>query len=75
MNLFLQISLLLEQTAQEKKLTILYVALFILAIGMLVIDSITMNKYGTKGSKILLFLILIVAIIALLLLIFTNYNK
>ena len=66
---------LLEQTAQEKQLTILYVSLFVLVIGMLVLDSLAMNKWGSKKVKILLFVILAVVLVALILLVVTKFAR
>ena len=77
---------ILEQTAQEKQLTILYVSLFALVMGMLVLDSLVMNKWtkkndsksGLKGIRpvnLLLFIILIIVIVALILLIVTKYGQ
>lgn len=65
---------LLKQTPQERNLTILYVCLFVLAMGMLVLDSIAMKKWTPKSVKGLLFAILIVSVIALIIL-FVSASK
>lgn len=71
----LSICITLAQTAQEKNLTILYVSLFVLAMGLLVLDSIAMKKWTPKATKGLLFAILIVALVALVfLLVSANKN-
>jgi len=74
MNLHL-ITYLLEQTAQEKQLTILYVSLFVVVMGMLVIDALAMQKWTPKPIHILLMVILAIALVALILLISTSYAK
>jgi len=66
---------ILEQTAQEKQLTILYVSLFAIVMGLLVIDSLAMNKWGTKKVKVLLFVILTIVLVALILLVVTKYGR
>ncbi len=76
MNILLSISnFLLEQTTQEKRLTILYVSLFVVLVGMLVLDAFAMNKFTNKMKDdkprfmhILLLVILIIAIVALIIL-------
>ena len=72
---FATIMYLLEQTAEEKRLTVLYVSLFVVAIGMLVLDSLAMKKWTPSGVKVLLFIILIVAFVAMILLISSSYGK
>ena len=74
MNLLL-INFLLEQTQQEKQLTILYVSLFVVVMGMLVIDALAMQKWTPKPIHILLMVILAIALVALILLISTSYAK
>lgn len=66
---------LLEQTAQEKRLTILYITLFVVAMGMLVLDTFAMKKWSPKGVNVLLYIILIIAIVALVVLLATSYGK
>lgn len=41
----------LEQTAQERNLTVLYVCLFLLAMGMLLLDAFAMKKWTPKAVK------------------------
>ena len=75
MNLLAAMNFLLEQTQQEKKLTVLYVSLFVIVMGMLVIDALAMQKWTPKPVHILLMVILAVALVALILLISTSYAK
>lgn len=56
----------LEQTAQEKNLTFLYVTLFVIAMGMLVLDSIAQKKWTPKAVKGLLWAIFAIAIVSLI---------
>ena len=72
---FANIMFLLEQTAEEKRLTVLYVSLFVVAIGMLVIDSLAMKQWTPKGINVLLYIILIIAFVAMILLITSSYAK
>lgn len=67
MNL-LSIYHILAQTTQEKNLTILYVTLFVLAMGMLVFDTLAMKKWTPKAVKGLLWVIFVVALVALIIL-------
>lgn len=67
MNL-LSICYTLEQTAQEKNLTILYVTLFVIAMGMLVLDTLAMKKWTPKAVKGFLWVIFVVALVALIIL-------
>ena len=65
---FLSICYTLEQTVQEKNLTILYVTLFVIAMGMLVFDTLAMKKWTPKAVKGLLWAIFVVALVALIVL-------
>ena len=62
----------LAQTTQERNLTILYVALFVLVIGMLVFDTLAMKKWSPKGVHLLLYILLVAAVVALVVLLATN---
>lgn len=75
---------LLEQTAQEKQLTILYVSLFVIVIGMLVLDmlaqarwtrSTDVQKKGINPVHVLLLVILVVALVALILLVISSRSN
>lgn len=61
---------LLEQTAAEKRATILSVTLFAVLVFMLFLDSVIKNKIVPKNVNVRLFImfLLIVAIIAIILL-------
>ncbi len=65
----------LAQTAQERTLTILYVSLFVLAMGLLVLDTLVMKKWTPKAIKGLLFIILIISFIAVILLFISASRK
>ena len=67
MNL-LSICYALEQTAQEKTLTVLYVTLFVIAVGMLVLDTLAMNKWTPKAVKGFLWFLFIVSLAGLIIL-------
>lgn len=60
-NLLVTLNLLLAQTAQEKRLTILYVSLFAFLLVLLLIDSREGKKW--VGGNKLLYQILIVAVV------------
>lgn len=62
----------LAQTTQERNLTILYLALFVLVIGMLVFDTLAMKKWSPKGVHVLLYALLVGAIVALVILLATK---
>lgn len=66
---------LLAQTAQERTLTILYVSLFVLAMGLLVLDSIVMKKWTPKAIKGLLFVILLISLAAIIILFISASRK
>lgn len=74
MNNFTQI-FLLAQTAQERTLTILYVSLFVLAMGLLVLDSLVMKKWTPKSIKGLLFVILLISLVAVIMLFISASRK
>ena len=63
-ELALNFSLLLSQTASEKKLTVLYLLLFFLFLMLLLIDART--KKGVTGpkevKKVIIFLIFVAAV-------------
>lgn len=65
------IGLLLEQTTQEKNLTLLSVALLAGLFLILIIDAITKNVFIPKNQKLLGFIIFlfVAALIAIILLI------
>lgn len=65
---FLSTCYTLAQTAQEKNLTVLYVTLFVIAMGMLVLDTFAMKKWTPKAVKGFLWVIFIVALVALIIL-------
>ena len=71
----LSINYLLEQTTQEKNLTILYVSLFVVAMGMLVFDTLAMKKWSPKGVKSLLWIIFGIALVALIILFAKSKNN
>ena len=62
----------LEQTAQEKNLNVLYVTLFVIAMGMIVLDSVAQKKWSPKSVKGLLWVIFAIAIFALIFLIVSS---
>lgn len=61
----------LAQTAQERNLTILYLCLFVLVIGMLVFDTFAMKKWTPKAVHILLYVLLVAALVGLIILVVT----
>lgn len=65
---YLSIFYTLAQTAQERNLTMLYVTLFVIAMGMLVLDTLAMKKWTPKAVKGLLWVIFIIALVALVIL-------
>ena len=71
-NLLLNFNLLLAQTEQEKKLTLLYVSLFVFLCLLLFIDTREMKKYvgGNKTLGKIILAVLILAIIVLVVLYF-----
>ena len=70
-NLFLNINLLLAQTEQEKKLTMLYVGLFVFLLMMLIVDSRgSQNWISNKTLKWITITLFIIAVIVLIILYF-----
>ena len=70
-NLLLNLSLLLAQTEQERKLTVLYVSLFVFLLMMLIIDSRGGQKIMTnKTINKIVMVLFILAVIALIVLYF-----
>ena len=65
--LFLNLNLLLAQTAQEKKLTVLYVSLFAFFCLILFLDGKNGGKWigGNKTLTKIAFVIMIIALIAM----------
>ena len=74
MNL-LSVIYFLEQTTQEKNLTILYVSLFVVLMGMLVFDTLAMKKWTPKGVKGLLWVVFTIALIALIIIFTKSKNN
>ncbi len=68
------INFVAAQTQQEKNLTLLYVCLFVLLMGMLVLDTFAMKKWTPKGVHILLYVLLLASVIALILLLVYSKN-
>lgn len=68
------ISFLLEQTVQEKNLTILYVTLFVIAFGMLALDTLAMKKWTPKATKALIWIVFCASMVGLIILIVSG-NK
>lgn len=64
-NLIMNLNILLAQTAQEKKLTVLYVSLFAFFCLLLVLDSRNGGKW-ISGNKTLGKIALVMMIIALI---------
>lgn len=71
-NIMLSVINFLAQTTQERNLTILYVCVFVLVVGMLVFDTFAMKKWSPKGVHILLYILLVGAIVALVILLATK---
>lgn len=70
-NLLEMINLLLAQTEQEKRLTVLYVSLFVFMLTLLVIDSVAKKKWiSSKPLKKITWVLLFIALIALAVLYF-----
>ncbi len=70
-NLLFNFNLLLAQTALEKKLTILYVSLFVFFLLMLILDSRgSQNWISNKTLKIIIVTFFILATVALIVLYF-----
>lgn len=70
-NLLGMINLLLAQTEQEKRLTILYVSLFVFLMVLLIIDSVAKQKYiKSKPIKRVTWILLFLGLIALVVLYF-----
>lgn len=70
-NLLFNLNLILAQTPEEKKLTVLYVSLFVFLLVMLVIDSIAQKKWiSNKPLKKITWVLLFLALIALAVLYF-----
>ena len=70
-NLLLSLNLLLAQTEQEKKLTMLYVGLFVFVMLLLVLDGrSTENWMSNKTLKWIAILFFFIAAIALIVLYF-----
>lgn len=70
-NLLGMINLLLAQTEQEKRLTVLYVSLFVFMLTLLVIDSVAKKKWiSSKPLKKITWVLLFIALIALAVLYF-----
>lgn len=70
-NVLGMINLLLAQTEQEKRLTILYVSLFAFLMMLLVLDSVAKKKYITsKPLKKIAWVLLFLGLIALAVLYF-----
>lgn len=70
-NLFGMINLLLTQTEQEKRLTILYVSLFVFVLTLLIIDSVAKKKWiSNKPLKKITWVLLFIGLIALVVLYF-----
>lgn len=70
-NLLGTINLLLAQTEQEKRLTVLYVSLFVFMLTLLVIDSVAKKKWiSSKPLKKITWVLLFIALIALAVLYF-----
>ncbi len=70
-NLLGMINLLLAQTEQEKRLTILYVSLFVFLMVLLIIDSVAKQKYiKSKPIKRVTWILLFIGLIALTVLYF-----
>lgn len=67
-------NLLLEQTLQEKNLTLLYVTLFVVAFGMLVLDTLAMKKWTPKAVKSFLWVVFCASLVGLIILIVSS-NK
>ena len=65
---FVSVCYTLAQTAQEKNLTVVYVTLFVIAMGMLVLDTVAMKKWTPKAVKGFLWFIFVVALVALVVL-------
>ncbi len=66
---------ILEQTTQEKNLTILYVTLFVIAMGMLVLDTLANKKWTPKAVHGFLWFLFIVSLVALVILfVFASKN-
>lgn len=64
-------NLLLAQTEQEKRLTILYVSLFVFLMVLLIIDSVAKQKYiKSKPIKRVTWILLFIGLIALTVLYF-----
>lgn len=70
------IGYLLEQTAQEKNLTVLYVSLFVVALGMLALDTVAMGKWSPKSKavKIFIWIVFCASLVGLILLLVSR-NK
>lgn len=70
-NFLGMINLILAQTEQEKRLTILYVSLFVFLLVFLVIDSDGQKKWISNGPlKKITWVLLIVGLVALAVLYF-----
>ena len=66
-ELLSSVALMLSQTGSEKKLTVLYILLFMLFLVLLFIDSRTNKKLtGPKAIKITIIVLIFVAAICLL---------
>lgn len=65
---FLSICYTLEQTAQEKNLTVLYITLFVIAMGMLVFDTLAMKKWTPKAVKGFLWVVFVASLVGLIIL-------
>ena len=67
MNLFLikNLFFLLEQTAQEKKLTVIYIGLFLAFVVFLIVDAYGLKKWTSNKTIFKIVLVfLIIAIVA-----------
>lgn len=72
--LLLQINLLLAQTTQERNLTLLYLALFILVLGMLVLDN-HVKAWKSAALKWFIYTLLIIVLVVFIILLVTRSNN
>lgn len=63
------LNICLAQTAQEKTLTILYISLFVVAFGMLVLDTLAKKQWSNKTMKPFIWIVFLLSLVALIVLI------
>ena len=75
-NFLMNLNYLLAQTAAEKKLTYLYVGLFLFLLMLLLVDSTASKKYISNNPlKKITWVLFIIVFIALILVYFLVYKK